>query len=410
MNRCMQIAAVVFIVISVFTGSAVAQAVVVEIQTQATGATAELAFRRGVADAATQVSAPFLVDSTKKQRFADSLRDLDAALAVPSQNLASMIASVKAASRGLIDHVNVLENREAGTERQLTMLVGVARFDNGFSSRRTIAVMPFRAASSNFEFAGSPVQGDELARRLADATLEQLVKSGVLTVLDRQNVDSVAKERNFVESYGRTPEELARFGRMLGADLLLVGSMETGGLEITTQIVQASGYTFARAFAGLSVAARLLDVETGAIVWADTIGTHLDNSQLSRMFGGSAPDASGTMSALVHETAASLVSAIVDTVAPIKVALVDGDAVWLNRGTGRLSEGMRLQVRGGGQDVIDPDTGENLGQAERTVAVIEVMIVHGKKSQCRILEGRPEDVRAGQVARELAFRGGGGAK
>jgi curli biogenesis system outer membrane secretion channel CsgG len=377
---------------------------VVEMQVKARGPTAEVALRRALADAVRQVNAAMSADAVKMQRLEDSLRDLDAALASPDVTLATMTLSIRSLSRGLVDRVTVLDNRslgEAQPERELTALVGVALFEAKLSSRKTIAVMPFRPASESFNFGGNAVRGSEIARRLADQTTERLVQSGVLTVLDRTHIDEVAKERNFVEIYGKTPEELARFGKMLGADLLLVGTIETAGLETVVQTVQASGYSFSRSYAGMSVATRLLDVETGAITWAETQRVGFDNSQLSRMFPGGVPDASGTLIALLESMTGTLVQRVVESVAPIKVALIDGDTVWLNRGSGRLEAGMRLQIRGGGQDVIDPDTGESLGQAERTVAVIEVVSVDQRKSQCRLIEGRTEELRIGQIARPL---------
>jgi curli biogenesis system outer membrane secretion channel CsgG len=381
----------------------------IDVQVKAHGPTAEMAARRAIADALRQANAARLTDSSRAKRFEDSLTDLDRALAAPEMTLATIVGDIARTSRGLVVKASVLDNRElAGTasgaqpERQVTLLVSVAPFEERLASRRTIAVMPFRTASGSFVFGDATVSGDEIARRLQDIVLERLVQSNVLTVLDRQNVEAVSKERNFVESFGRTPAELARFGRMLGADLLLVGSIETAGLEITTQTVQASGYTFARAFAGMSVATRMIDVETGVIVWADTVRSALDNSQLTRMFPGGRPDASGTLTSLTVDTAESLVGTVVETVAPIKVALVDGDSIWLNRGTGRTTPGMRLLVRGGEREVLDPDTGESLGQAERTIAVIEVVSVDQRKSQARFIEGTLQDVRAGQIARPLA--------
>jgi curli biogenesis system outer membrane secretion channel CsgG len=399
---------VVLLTVMMSIGSAVAQSAgspsrIVEMQVKAKAPTAEMALRRAIADAARSVNGPLIAgDATRTQRFEDSLRDLDAALSAPDLAVGSIATNIRLLSRGLVDRVTILEQRDVAPEREVSALVGVAIFETRLATRKSIAVMAFRPASSTFSFGGSPVQGIDLARTLADKTTERMVQTGVLTVLDRQHIDEVAKERNFVELYGRTPEELARFGKMLGADLLLVGSIETAGLETTSQTVEASGYSFSRSYAGMSVAARLLDVQTGAITWADTLRIGFDHSQLSRMFGGGTPDASGTLIALDDEMSMALVGAVVENVAPIKVALVDGNTIWLNRGTGRLEPGMRLQVRGGGMEVVDPDTGESLGQAERMLAVIEVVSVDAKKSQCTLIEGAGEELRPGQIARPLA--------
>lgn len=380
---------------------------VIEMQVKAKGPTALVALRRAIADAARQVNEPTLAaDPSRRPRFEDSLRDLDSALSAGDMTVERAAAEIRTLSGGLADRVVVLDSREAAGEFEVAALVGIATFEARLASRKSIAVMDLRPASGNFSFAGSPVSGKEISRTLADKTTERLVQTGILTVLDRQHIDEVAKERNFVELYGRTPEELARFGKMLGADLLLVGSIETAGLEVNVQEVQASGYTFSRAFAGMSVAVRLLDVQTGAIAWADTLRVNFNNGELGRMFEGK-PDASGTLGLMNDAMALRLAGAVVENVAPIKVALVDGPTVWLNRGLGRVELGMRLQIRGGNQEIFDPDTGESLGLAERTVAVVEVVSVDAKKSQCNVIEGDLVAIRTGYLARPLTPVGGG---
>lgn len=378
----------------------------VETQSMGKGATSEAAVRAAIADALRRVNAQTVAASPAlARRFDDALADLDRALATPAVTVAMMEADIRTASRGLVDRVKLLDERRSadGATVDVTILTAVAIFDAKSATRKTIAVVPFQSQPT-YLFAGSPVAGTQVASKLADEVTRTLVQAAVLTVLDRDHVDAISKEKSFVAMYGRTPEELARFGRMLGADYLLVGTIDNAGLDVSTQTVEASGYTFSRAFAGMQTHARLIDVETGAIVWADAVTSLFNNSALGKMFEGGAPDATGTLSALVGDTATQMAAKIVETVAPIKVALVEADTVWLNRGAGRLAPGMRLQIRGRGRDVVDPDTGENLGQAERTVAVIEVVVVDPRKSQCRVIEGDPAQVIVGQLARPLAIQ------
>lgn len=377
----------------------------IETQANGTGATAEAAVRAAILDAVRRVNGPTVAaDPATRGRFDDAVADLERALSAPDVTVAAIEANARDWSNGLVERVRVLseEARPDGAAVAVTVLASVARFETSMSTRKTLAVVPFRTASASFGFDAQEVAASEIARRLADRTVQGLVRANVVTVLDRDFVEASAKERSFVETYGRTPEELARFGRMLGADYLLVGSIESAGLVVNTRTVEASGYTMSTAFAGMDTSARLLDVATGAIVWADAVNAYLPNSELARGFGDGGPNVTAVVDRLVDQVSGELTERVVETIAPIKVAHFEVDTVWLNRGTGRLAPGQRLTIRGGGQEIRDPDTGESLGQAERTVAVVEVVVTDARKSQCRLIEGNLGDLRIGQLARPMA--------
>lgn len=407
MSSALRLVALVVAVLGWLGAPALAQAPaarVIEVQTSARGATPEAAVRAAVLDAARRVNgSATALDMKVRQRFEDSLRDLDLALSAPGVTVASMQSDIAIASRGLVERLRVLSERSLpdGTF-DATILAGVAIFEAKLSSRKTIAVASFRPGRADYRFGPLAVPSSEILRRLTDATIERLVQSNTVTVLDRSFVEDIGREKNFLETFSRNTDELARFGRMLGADYLLVGNMEYAGLDVINQVVEASGYRFSRASAGMQVTARLVETETGVIAWAGTIESGFGNSELERMFPGSEPEPSATAAALVGRVADELATAVVESIAPIKVALVEGDAIWLNRGSGRLQLGHRLMIRGGGQQVVDPDTGEALGMAERTIAVVEVVATDPRKSQARVLEGDPAAIRIGQIARPIA--------
>ncbi len=405
MNRWTRVGWLVAMLAVLVALAAAAPQQVVETQLLGRGPSAAAATRGAVIEAVHRVNdSRVSFDQAKKRRFDDSVQDLDRTLAADDVTIERMQAEIRTLSRGLVDSLKVLDQRAMpdGTSFEVTVRVGVVPFATQLATRKTIAITTFQPARPTYTFGPATVDGKELSRRLADATIEHMVQAGVLTVLDRQHIEDLAREKNYVELYGKSPEELARFGKLLGADYLVVGTVEGAGLDIITESVKASGYTFSRALAGIEVKARLLEVETGAIRWADTVRVDYSNSDLARMFGGAAPDPNGTLGRLVEDASIELTGALVESIAPIKVALVDGETVWLNRGIGRLAPGMRLLIRGGGQEVRDPDTGESLGPAERTVAVVEVVTVDPKKAQCRLVEGDKDAVQVGQIARPMA--------
>ncbi len=87
-----------------------------------------------------------------------------------------------------------------------------------------------------------------VAAPITDKLIEELVKSGKYTVIDRANVEEVLREKEFQLSYGVVKnEEMRRAGEFLGADLVMVANASRVG---STYVVSA----------------KMIDVVTGEIV------------------------------------------------------------------------------------------------------------------------------------------------
>ena len=88
---------------------------------------------------------------------------------------------------------------------------------------------------------------------------------------------------------------------------------------------------------------------------------------------------------MVKKIAASAADQIIDTVFPMKVISVDGQSIFINRGKdGGLKKGDKLILFSPGAAMIDPDTGENLGSAEREVGEIVVSRINPKFTIAKI--------------------------
>ncbi|MDP2227983.1 MAG: hypothetical protein Q8J78_10975, partial [Moraxellaceae bacterium] len=82
-------------------------------------------------------------------------------------------------------------------------------------------------------------------------------------------------------------------------------------------------------------------------------------------------------SKLLAEAAATMVGRVTDTVFPLRVARVEGRAIYLNRGaeSSGLKVGDTLVVLSQGADIIDMDTRESLGSTEEEVGRARVTLV-----------------------------------
>ena len=88
---------------------------------------------------------------------------------------------------------------------------------------------------------------------------------------------------------------------------------------------------------------------------------------------------------LVAQAAQEMVTRIVNTVYPLRVARVDGKTLYLNRGNdGSLKVGDRLAVYSQGEAITDQDTGEVLGNTEQEVAQAVVTAVEARFSKAEL--------------------------
>lgn len=86
-----------------------------------------------------------------------------------------------------------------------------------------------------------------------------------------------------------------------------------------------------------------------------------------------------------------------------QIASVDGAVAYINRGAAvGLREGERLDVfRGDGQDIVDPETGDVLGNTQRRIAQVEVTEVRDKLSKVRLAGEFEVELAIGDVVRPV---------
>lgn len=151
-----------------------------------------------------------------------------------------------------------------------------------FSQIRKVAVIPFK---------GTGVSGNVVA----DDFIRQLIKEGV-DVVDREHLESILQEQRLQSADSTDPDVLKRAARMLGVDAFFTGTVsmyrpvqrflvsagDDNGISVRPVIelnnsryyrredqLDDNSYVF---FVGatVSVSARLIDVRTGSVVWANS--------------------------------------------------------------------------------------------------------------------------------------------
>jgi curli biogenesis system outer membrane secretion channel CsgG len=143
----------------------------------------------------------------------------------------------------------------------LAVLAAPALTSAAGSDKPRIAVLEFKNKADNqWWYRG----GAEAAQ---DVFVTELVKSGKFRVIEREQLQALMQEKNLSLSGDIDPQTAIRAGKLLGLNYLLTGAItEYGNTDVSGG---ARGvYAGKRKFVA-AMNARLIDTETGEILWAD---------------------------------------------------------------------------------------------------------------------------------------------
>ena len=130
------------------------------------------------------------------------------------------------------------------------------------SEKPRIAVLEFKNKADNSWWHS---KGASAAQ---DVFVTELVKSGKFRVIEREQLAALMREKNLSLSGDLDPSTAVQAGRLLGVDYLLTGALTEYGSSDTNV---SGGWRFQAKKKSFEAAmnARLVDTETGEIVWAD---------------------------------------------------------------------------------------------------------------------------------------------
>ncbi|MDX1630339.1 MAG: CsgG/HfaB family protein [Thermoanaerobaculia bacterium] len=165
----------------------------------------------------------------------------------------------------------------------LVGLFGIAMAAQAADKPR-IAVLEFKNKADNSWWRG---RGAAAAQ---DVFVTELVKSGKFRVIEREQLAALMREKNLSLSGDLDPSTAVRAGKLLGVDYLLTGALTEYGKSDTNV---SGGWRFSAKKRSFEAAmnARLIDTETGEIVWADEASAEEGSFNLKiRGVGGGVDD------------------------------------------------------------------------------------------------------------------------
>jgi hypothetical protein len=151
--------------------------------------------------------------------------------------------------------------------------------------------------------------------------------------------------------------------------------------------------------ASLSLNVQLVDATTGSINISFPVQVSSgSNAKISNSAGGSG---SYLVPALIKKSAGIVSNKMFDALFPMSVVIVKGNDIYVNRGQDSgIEVGQQYEIFEKGEELIDPDTGEDLGTTESKIGVAKVVKVKPKVTIMQMKSGKSSDVKKGFIARK----------
>lgn len=242
---------------------------------------------------------------------------------------------------------------------------------------------------------GKPIvaiyQMDDVARSGQADTFSRMIETAIVAtskfrVMERERLGKLVGEQARAKAGLVTSNTPGKIGGFEGADYLIYGSITTVSVtrkaDIGANLVSglfsgnASQPRCSNAVATVSVDIKITDANSGEVKYV----TRIDETQKSAASCG--PDAQVDSAILLRSAAEKVATGLVTTIYPIQIASVQADGVIvLNYGEGAVQPGAVMGVYTKGEAIVDPATGEVIGNNESRIGFIRVTDVTGRISK-----------------------------
>lgn len=261
------------------------------------------------------------------------------------------------------------------------------------SDKLRVAVLEFENNTTSYIF------GDRLGEAASDELTTQLVKSGQFSIIERRQIKDVLAEQGLGASGAVDPGTAAKVGKLLGAQLVMLGSITQFSLKKTGGGIGGIRIRAAVAQAESKLDARVVNVNTGEIlVVAEGAGkktfggAQYKDIDLEQNYDeGAAQEAlrpaieKAVAGILEQKEKLGQVGPAIPTMSVVGVR--SGGQVYIDRGQNAgIKAGQRLNLTRV-TDVIKDSRGNVLDEVTEKVGVLEVTDVLGQSSIGKVVEG-----------------------
>lgn len=250
----------------------------------------------------------------------------------------------------------------------------------------------------------TPYGNYKLGAGAADILTTELVKVGKFDMFERERLSTVIKEQDFGATDRVDPASAARIGKIIGVKYIITGAITEYGQSKNGG--GGGGVNVGKVGYHAAVDIRMVDAETGRIVFADT-ATHSKSSVKVKVLGFGGGEsfneklATETMREAIKEVAAKINFSETNqqsagsnstekegATGKAVVADIDGDIITLNSGKAvGFEKGQTVTISRKGKVIKDPNTGKVLKIKYETIGKIKLTEVESAYSEGTVIEG-----------------------
>ena len=221
------------------------------------------------------------------------------------------------------------------------------------------------------DFENKTAYGQRLGTAASDILVTELAKTGRFVVVERDKLAKIMDEQKLQASGAIDPRTVVSVGKILGLNAIVTGAVSEFGVKTEGSeylLVQSKRQT-----AEATVDIRLVDAETGQVIYADS-GKGTAKSGAGSVLGlgtrgGYDETLEGkSLRAAIVQFTENIVSQVSKKPWSCRVAAVNGDVVYLNAGPNMgVEKGLKVDCFHLGKQIMHPTTGLALGQEEERI-------------------------------------------
>lgn len=221
-----------------------------------------------------------------------------------------------------------------------------------------------------------------LGTAATDILVTELAKTGKFIVVERDKLNKIMEEQKLQLSGAIDPNTALQMGKVLGLQAIVTGAVSQFGVSTTGSdylLVQSK-----KQVAECTVDVRVVDAETGAVLFADS-GKGVSKTGTGSFLGmgtkgGYNETVEGeALRAAIVELVDNIISQVSQKPWSCRIAEVDGDSIYVDAGLDSgLKEGLRLALFRLGKEIKSPTTGLVIGRTETKVGEAKIRSFFGE--------------------------------
>lgn len=222
---------------------------------------------------------------------------------------------------------------------------------------------------------------DQRSNAFAEALESALIASRRFNILKRGDDDIFNAEKAFITSDDANRDDVARLGRALGADYIVLVKTERYFSRLNKErLIEATGERLYRSEAGFTFDIEVVEFSSRKVKWRNRDDVYVAVKR-------KVSNATNLLSGHTKRYAKNLALSLVSTIYPARIAQIIGNKAVLNRGEGSISIGQKVDIFLIGEKIVDPQSGESLGAMEVEVANAKVIELKPKFSVLQLTTG-----------------------